>query len=250
MRTKKTFILTIVFLFLANGVHSQDKPYNLVKFGIKAFGGVTEKTYINTISTNWFNKVVDASGAELLNEPYTLPANIQYGFQPFVIVRPLRQIQIGFKMDYALSNLSSEFQNSLLSDLYYKLDINTKLYIPGVFTYLTLGKMEIGGGIFHSYTTINLKDDFFGYQAEWNGSNTGYELSLGFSSTHEKYFGYTIAMKYRDLFLNNLKDNLNREISYADNNESMSLNMSGIFIEVGIYFQFVTLKKQKDETSL
>lgn len=251
MRSKALNILIVALLFIGNNwVQAQDKTYNLIKIGIKGFAGGTEKTYLNTMSSKWIEGVADASGAELMNEPTTLPFSIEYGFQPFIIIQPIRQIQIGLKMDYALSNLSSEFQNSLLSDLNYKLDINTKSYIPGVFTYLTVGKMKIGGGVLHSYTTINLNDKFFGYQAEWNGSNTGYELSLGFSSTHEKYFGYTIAIKYRNLFLNNLKDNLNREISYSDNNESMSLNMSGFFIEAGIYFQFVKLKKQKDEIEL
>jgi hypothetical protein len=247
MRTKNMYILTIFFLFFATGIFSQDKSYNLLKFGVKGFGGLTDETYLNTMSTDWFDMAVEVSGAELMNEPITLPINIEYGFQPFIIIHPIRQIQIGLKMDYASSSLTSQFQNPLLNSENYKLNIKTKSYIPGIFTYITLGKLELGGGIFQSFTYVNVNDDFFGYQDKWYGTNTGYELSLGFSTSLQRHFGYTMSIKYRDLIINNLKDNLNRDITYSDNNERISLNMSGLIVEMGIYFQFIKIKKQKDE---
>ena len=247
MRIKKILILAIVILCTANWTYSQDKPYKLLKFGVKGFGGFTDTTYLNTLTTNWLNMVVEASGAELMYETIVIPINVEYGFQPFLIIRPIRQIQIGIKMDYALSNLTSQFQNPLIDDQTYRLSINTKSYIPGIFAYLTLGKFELGGGLLQSYTFIDLSDDFFGYQDTWYGSNTGYELSLGFSTSRERHVGFTMSLRYRDLLIGSFTDNLNRDISYSNRSEQMPVNMSGLIIDMGIYFQFVGLRKHRNE---
>jgi hypothetical protein len=247
MRIKSFFFIFLIFLLNGSKILAQDKPFNLIKFGIKGFGGITETCYLNTMTNEWLERVVDASNAELQNEPVTLPFNIEYGFQPFVIIRPFRLLQIGIKMDYSFSNLAAKFQNPLLSNQNYKLNFKMKSYIPGVFAYLTLGKMELGGGLFRSYTYIDVNDDFFGYEDKWYGANTGYELNLGFSSSREKHIGFTMGIKYRGLLINDFEDNLKRKITYSDNQKSMTINMSGFFIEMGIYFQFVKIKKQKDE---
>ncbi|MCK9618030.1 MAG: hypothetical protein M0R21_09380 [Lentimicrobiaceae bacterium] len=246
MRTKKLYFIILIFLFTGISLFAQEKPYNLIKFGVKGFGGITDTCYLNTMVTDWFNKVVDASNAELQSDPVTLPFNIEYGYQPFIIIRPLRLLQIGVKMDYAFSSLTVQFQNQLINQNY-ELNIKKKSYNPGVFAYLTLGKMELGGGLFRSYTYLDITDDFFGYKDKWYGTNTGYELSLGFSSSREKHVGFTMGIRYRDLLINEFEDNLKRKITYSDNQENISLNMSGFFIEMGLYFQFVKIKKQKNE---
>ncbi len=246
MRIKSCCIIFLILLLSGSRVLAQDKPFNLIKFGIKGFGGMTETCYLNTMTNDWFESVVDASNAELQSEPVTLPFNIEYGFQPFVIIRPFRLLQIGVKMDYAFSNLTAQFQNQLVNQNY-ELKIKTKSYMPGVFAYITLGKMELGGGFFSSYTNVDVNDDFFGYRDKWYGTNTGYELSLGFSTSHEKRVGFTMAIKYRDLFIDDFEDNLNRKITYSNSQENMSLDMSSIILEIGFYFQFVQMKKQKDE---
>lgn len=246
MRIKSGCIIFLIFLLSGNRILAQDKPFNLIKFGIKGFGGITETCYLNTMTNDWFENVVAASNTELLSEPVTLPFNIIYGFQPFVIIRPIRYIQFGVKMDYGFSNLTAQFQNQLVNQNY-ELNIKTKSYMPGVFAYITLGKIELGGGFFSSYTYIDVNDDFFGYRDKWYGLNTSYELSLGFSTSHEKHVGFTMAIKYRDLFINDFEDNLNRKITYSNSQENMSLDMSGIILEMGLYFQFVKMKKQKDE---
>jgi len=247
MRPKSLYFIFLIFFFNGSWILAQEKPYNLIKFGVNGFGGITDTSYLNTMINNWYEKVVDASNVELQSEPVTLPFNIEYGFQPFVIIRPFRLLQIGVKMDYAFSNLAAKFQNPLLITQDYKLNIKMRSYIPGIFAYLTLGKMEFGGGLFRSYTNINVNDAFFGYHDKWYGADTGYEFSLGFSSSREKHFGFTTSIKYRDLFVDNFKDNLNRRITYSDNQKNMSLNMSGFFIEMGIYFQIVKMKKTKNE---
>jgi hypothetical protein len=246
MKTKGFCFIFLVFLLSGSRTFAQEKPYNLIKFGVKGFGGITDTCHLNTMVNEWFQKVVDASNAELLSEPVTLPFNIGYGYQPFFIIRPLRFLQIGVKVDYSFSNLSAKFQNPLSSQNY-ELNIKMKSYNPGIFTYLTLGKMELGGGLFRSYTFIDVNDAFFGYQDKWYGTNTGYELSLGFTSNSEKNVGFTMAIKYRDLLIDDFEDNYKRKITYSDNQENMSLDMSGFILEMGVYFQFVKLKKQKDE---
>jgi hypothetical protein len=246
MRKLVVFIIFLIFLLITGRISAQEKPYNLIKFGIKGFGGITDTSHLNILINDWFENVVEISDAELESEPFTLPFNMQYGFQPFVIIRPIRVLQFGVKMDYAFSNLTAKFENQLINQNY-ELNIKTNSYMPGVFAFLTLGKMELGGGLFSSYTYVNVNDDFYGYQDKWHGTNTGYEISLGFSTTREKSAGFTMTIKYRDLFIDDFEDNLNRKITYSNSQENMSLNMSGIILEMGLYFQFIKMKKQKDE---
>jgi hypothetical protein len=221
---------------------AQEKPYNFIKFGIRGTGGITDTSYLNSMVNEWYESVVDASNAELQGELIALPVNVEYGYQPFVLIRPLRFIQIGAKMDYTFSSLSGKFQNPITNEKY-ELSFRAKSYIPSLFAVLALGKLEAGGGVFRSYTNIQVNDNFFGYSDSWFGTNTGYELSLGFSSTSKKHVGFTMGIKYRDLFIESFSDSLNRRITYTNSTEDMSLGMSGFIFELGLYFQFIKINK-------
>ena len=105
----------------------------------------------------------------------------------------------------------------------------------------------MGGGIFYSYTSICGNDNFFGYSDTWFGKNKGYELGMGFSTSREKHFGYTMRIKYRDLLVSDLKDSFNRYVVYTDTRENISLKMSGFIIEMGLYYQFIKIGKGKNE---
>ena len=245
---KKLGVFFVIAVLILNTVNlsALEKPFHLLKFGVKGFGGITDTCYLNTMISSWLDKVVSVSNTDLENEPVTLPFNIEYGFQPFFIVQPIKLLQIGLKVDCSFSNLAAKFQNPMTSQNY-ELGIKMESFNPGVFAYLTLGKIELGGGVFQSYTNIEVNDSFYGYKDTWHGSNTGYEFSLGYSSTREKRAGFTMAIKYRDLFIDDFEDNMNRKVTYSDTYEKMSVNMSGFILEMGFYFQFINMKKQKDE---
>lgn len=234
------FILFLMCLLSVDYLFAQEKPFNLIKFGVKGFGGITYTCYLNSMSNEWMEKVVHESNAEFEGEPVSLPFNIEYGYQPFIIIQPIRFIQFGIKMDYAYSRLKGKFDNPLIKQNY-ELNIKTESCIPGIFANLLLGQFEFGGGIIYSYTSIDLNDDFFGYKDTWVGKNTGYELSFGFSSSTQNRFGYIMGIKYRNLIASDLKDNLNRKITYSNTQENLSLNMSGFVIEAGLYFQFIKM---------
>jgi len=238
--------LFLVSFFCSNYLTAQENQYNIIKFGIKANGGITDTNQLNSIRDYWFERVVEESNAELTGDLMSFPYNIEYGYQPFLIVRPFNFLQIGIKIDFTYSKLAAKFQNPL-SKQEFELNIKTKSYLPGVFTYLTLGKYEIGGGIFHSYTNIHLNDGFFGYKDTWYSEGNGYELGLGYSSTKEKHIGFTMGIKYRNLNIDDFKDSFNREVIYSGSQENLSLKMSGFIIEMGLYFQFVKNNKEKNE---
>ena len=246
MRKIVSLIIMLTFLTSGYSLFAQEKSFNLIKIGVKGFGGITDTCYLNSIVNEWIYMVVDVSNAELQGEPITLPFNIEYGYQPFIIIHPIKFLQIGVKMDFVYSNILSKFENPLLNDNY-ELQIKMKSYMPSVFTYLTLGKFELGGGIIQSFTSIQVKDNFFGYNDKWYGNNTGYELSLGFSTSQKKRFGFTMSIKYRGLFINEFNDNLNRKVIFSNNHENLSIDMSGFSLEMGLYFQFIKLKKQENE---
>jgi len=246
MRIK--FSLSVCFLLLlsANNMFAQEKPYKLIKFGIKGFGGVTDTTYLNTMVIDWFDKVLYASNAEYISEPVFLPFNIEYGYQPFFVVQPLNFLQLGVKADYSFSHLKGIFQNKTFNQDY-ELNIKSKSYIPGIYAILALGKLELGGGLFRAYTQIELIDGFFGYNGTWHGQNAGYELSLGFSTTKIKSLGFTMSLRYRDLVINELKDELNRKVTWSNSYDNMSLNMTGLFIEMGLYLQLIKINWRQNE---
>jgi hypothetical protein len=246
MKKSIAFFVIAVLILNTGNLAAQEKPFHLLKFGVKGFGGITDTCYLNTMINNWFDNVVSASNADLENEQFTLPFNIEYGFQPFFIVQPVKYLQIGLKLDCSFSDLAAKFQNPLTSQNY-ELNIKMESFNPGVFANLTFGKIEMGGGIFKSYTNIEVNDSFYGYKDTWRGSNTGYELSLGFSSTRERRAGFTMAIKYHDLFIDDFEDTMNRKITYTGTQEKMSVNRPGFFLEIGFYFQFINMKKQKDE---
>lgn len=245
MRNK--FILVILLsTFLCTTYSFGQKPtFNLIKLGVKGFCGITAKNNLNNISSDWLDKVVEVSHAELSGEPISIPFNIEYGYQPFLLIRPLRLLQIGCKMDFSYSNLTAKFENQFINQDY-QFNVKTRSYLPGIFAYLTLGKFELGGGLFQSYTNIYINDNFFGYQDTWYGSNTGYEISIGFSTTKEKLVGFTMDIRYRGLIVNSLKDSFNRNVTYTTQ-DNFSLNMSGFIIDMGLYFQFIKLKKKNNE---
>ncbi len=240
---KKISILTLLLTFLSynNFLLAQEESFNLIKFGIKGYGGLLENNQLNTMANNWIDKVAEESNVEFIGDPITLPFNIEYGYQPFVIIRPYNFLQIGIKMNFAFSKLNSKFQNPLIKQSY-ELDININSYMPGIYTYLTLTNLEFGGGIFHAYTNVHVNDNFFGYQDAWYGSKTGFELSFGYSNDLKEYIGFTFNIKYRDLLINEFRDKLNRIVSFSNKQKNMSLNMSGFIVEMGLYFQFIKIK--------
>lgn len=221
---------------------SPKKPYSFLKFGIKGYSGIIDTCHINTMVNKWIEDVVVASDAELENEPTFLPFNVEYGYQPFIIIRPARFLQIGVKMDYAFSNVIGKFENPLMVKDY-EFNFEMKSYVPCIFSYLTLGKLELGGGIFHAYTHIDANDNFFGYKDTWFGNNTGYEVNIGYSSSMENILGFTMGIRYRDLLIKSLEDNYNRKITFSETHKNLSLKMSGFFFEMGFYFQFIKTGK-------
>ena len=241
MKIVVALTLFLNFFICDNCLFAQETPYNLIKFGIMGYGAITDTSHINSMANDWIYKVVEESNAEVSSEPKLLPFNIEYGFQPFILIRPIKFLQIGVKMDFAYSKLVSKFQNPLFRQNY-ELNINMKSYIPGVFSYLTLGKFELGGGVIRSFTNVKINDGFFGYKDTWYGKNTGYELSLGRSTSLERHVGFTISVKYRSLFINEIKDTLNRIVVYSGTRENLSLDMSGFMIDMGLYFQFIKIK--------
>ena len=199
------------------------------------------------MSSKWLDQVAEASNAEVSGKKQTLPISMEYGFQPFLIVRPLRYLQVGMKVDIGYSSHLSKFANPMTQD--YSLSIKLKSYSPGIFAYLTLGNFELGGGVFETYVRYHVNDNFFGYNDTWYGNNTGYEVGLGFSSAKEKLFGFTMSLKYRHLFIKELHDSFGRNLTFSSNQENLSIKMSGIVIDMGIYFQFIKLMKKKNEKS-
>ena len=246
MKRYHLYILFSIGISIATPVYGQKSPYNLLKFGIKGTVGITDSTYLNKMANTWIDRVVEESNAELLGDPVTFPFNIEYGYQPFLIVRPLKFLQIGAKIDMTYSNLVAQFQNPLITRNY-EMRVKTQSYSPGMYSYLSLGNLEFGGGIFRSYTTIHVDDNFFGYYDKWHSSNTGYELSLGFSSSSEKHVGFTMSVRYRNLLVNKFNDSMNRTVSYWVTNENLSVDMTGFFLDMGLYIQLVTLNKNRHE---
>ena len=180
------FISSIFFLLLCSPLFAQKPSFHLLKFGVKGLGGVTSANHLNRLTENWLQNTAEASNIELLGEEVNqLPFNIEVGYQPFFITRPVRLLQIGVKMDHSFSRMSAKFSNGFTNQGY-ELNINSESYIPGAFAYLTLGKLELGAGMIYAHTSVNINDDFFGYQDTWYGKNRGYEVSLGFSTNQEK----------------------------------------------------------------
>lgn len=246
--TKTILMLLFIYAIECNIISTaQENVYNLLKFGLKGNTALTNSNHLNYMSNDWIDDVADISNTELTRGPLSLPFNIEYGFQPFFIIRPIKPLQLGAKMDFAYSNLLAKFENSLFCEDY-QLKINTKSSIPGVFVYLVLEKFEIGGGVIQSFTRIKINDDFFGYNDRWYGENTGYEISLGFSSSNskEKHFGFTMNCKYRGLKINNFEDTYKRQVIQSDTQENLSVNMSGFVFEIGLYLQFIKLQKTID----
>jgi len=237
---KNIAILTLflIFLFYTPSLFAQVGSFNLIKFGLKGSGGFTESNHLNSMTDNWIGMVAEASNIDIRGDALSLPFNIDYGYQPFIIIRPLHFLQIGIKIDFNFSALTATFKNPI-SKQDFTLDIKTKSYMPGIYSYLTWADLELGIGILHSYSNIQVKDTFFGYDDTWFGTNTGYEISLGYSSTSSDYFGYSMSVKYRGLHITDFKDRLNRKVTYSDKVGNMSVYMSGFFVEMGFYLQFI-----------
>jgi len=243
---KKILIITFLVLGFYDQMYSQKPPFNLIKVGINGFAAFTDTSYLNSLSSNWIDQVAEASNAEVTSETKPLPINLEYGFQPFFIVHPVRYLQVGIKVDIGYSTHLTKFENPLTQN--YSLSVKLRSYSPGVFAYLTFGKFEIGGGVFETYVQYHINDNFFGYNDTWYGNNTGYEVGLGFSSAKEKLVGFTMSVKYRHLFIKELHDSFGRNVTFSSSQENLSLKMSGIVIDMGIYFQFIKLMKKKSET--
>jgi len=246
MRKLSIWTLFLIIFICDNILFAQDEPFNLVKFGIKGFCVITDSSHLNSLTNKWLEKAIEESNIELTGDQPSLPVHVEYGFQPFVIYRPYSFLQIGIKMDFGFSNFTAEFENPLNSQKY-ELNINMRSHNPGIFAYYTFDELELGGGIFRAYTNLHVNDNFFGYQDIWYGKGTGYELGLGFSTTAEKSIGFTMSLKYRILHIDEFKDTLNRTVIRSDTQENMSLNMSGLVIDLGFYFQFVKSMEQENE---
>lgn len=246
MRIKFKLVILLTAFSCITCSFGQKPPFCLIKLGIKGSFGIINKNYLNNLKSDWIDKVVEESNAELSSEPNQMPFNIEYGFQPFLIIHPLRLFQVGVKMDFSYSNLNAKFENQIINQDF-ELKLKVRSYMPGVFAYLTLGKFELGGGLFQSYTNIYINDDFFGYQDTWYNSNTGYEISVGFSTAKEKLVGFTMDIRYRGLISSPLKDSFNRNVTYMDTRDNLSLNLSGFILDIGLYFQFIKLNKKNNE---
>lgn len=224
---------------------AQSTSYKLFKTGFQGFAGVTNENYLNNMVEGWFNDIAEANNGYLSEDPILLPFNIEYGYQPFFTVHPTRFLQIGMKLDVGYSNLVAEFQNETTNQSY-DYQIKVRSYTPGLFSYLTLGKFEIGGGLIHSFSNVNVKDDFFGYYDTWYGKDFGYEIIMGFSTSKEKPVGFTMSIKYRGLLIGNYEDSFNRDIIIQNGHDKIMLDMSGFIISMGLYGQFLKIDRQKD----
>jgi hypothetical protein len=241
------FVLLILTIISAgNLLSAKTKPYNLIKFGVKGYAGIIDTCYLNSLGMEWTYKVIEESNLELLVEPITLPFNIQYGYEPFLIIRPIPFLQVGVKVDYLISGVAAMVMNTTINQNYL-LNINIKSYNPCVFANLSLGNLELGGGLFKSYTNIGFKDDFYGYQDKWYGSSAGWEFNAAFSSSKERLIGFTFGVRYRDLFISEFKDQLNRDVTFSKTNDKFSLDLSGFTIETGIFIQLIKLGRHKNE---
>jgi hypothetical protein len=211
-----TILITLLMpLVCSRGLMAQDQPINLIRVGIKAMGGATDTSYLSQMTKIWIHDVAEASNTQLQNEPVSLPLNLEYGYQPFLIIRPWRFLRIGLKMDCAYSGSTAKFKNQLTNQDY-SLRIRNISYIPGVFAGYVYDKWELGAGVIRAYTSVKLNDGFFGYHDTWHGKNSGWELMLGRSSVREKPVGYSITIKYRALKIPEFKDTYNRQVAFAD----------------------------------
>ncbi|HKR03904.1 MAG TPA: hypothetical protein VJY62_04645 [Bacteroidia bacterium] len=246
---KKIILLSLIMISLCffNSLFAQSdkEPFSVLKIGIKGYGGFAVKNELNKMSETWLKNAAKASNMNLETEPAGRPINFQYGYQPFFIIRPVRFLQIGIKTDFDfIYKIKSVYKNDIVQEDY-QMNIRIKSYMPGAFAYFTFDKIELGGGILYSYTNVNFTDDFFGYYDEWNGKNTGYEVSLGVSSAEEKKFGITSCFRYRGLNINKFKDSFNRNITYSNTQKDFSLKISGFLIDFGLYYKFISIKKNK-----
>jgi hypothetical protein len=234
-------ILLFIFLLPCRIGHAQESAHNLIQVGIKGIAGVSKITEINDFAVKWIDNIETATNVSITNKPSVVPYNFEYGFQPYLTIRPLRFFQAGIKMDYAISPLKVKLQNEL----------NLKLtsFIPGVYASLRFGNFEIGGGLLHSFTRVNIKDDFLGYYDSWNGKNYGYEVNMGIISPKGRYFGYTMNISYRSLFINELTDNYKRTVTHSDSNQNFKLDLTGVVLNLGIYLNFINIGKCKPKIS-
>lgn len=226
----------------------QSDQIKLLKIGINGVGGIIFSSQLNTLKTSWTDMVVEESNFEAEGNTLSIPLRFEYGFQPYLSIHPIKLLQVGIKMDFTYSSSKSKFENSIINETF-ELKFKRKTYIPGVYALLTLNKFEIGAALIQSYNEMQVTDDFFGYNDTWYGKNLGYEVSVGFTTSHQNLMGFNMSIKYRGLKINELEDSLNRKVTYNDTQENLSLNLSGIIINVGLYFQFMELKKRKNEES-
>ncbi len=238
----KIILLTII---ICNwNIVSGQKEYNLLKIGIKGSGGVSWCKNLTNSYDKWIDDWESTTNMQIVNRNILFPIIWDYGFQPYLTITPVRYLQIGGKMDYLYS---SHYYNSKFGDTLLKVKIKT--YMPCAYLLLTLGKFELGGGLIFGYTSVHWKDDFFGYNDYWQGKRLGYEISMGFSFPldKKKHFGIGFDMIYRHINFNKLTDGYERTLKVENTNDNYSVNMSGILLNLGIYYHFITINKKKNE---
>ncbi|HYV92673.1 MAG TPA: hypothetical protein VE978_12835 [Chitinophagales bacterium] len=241
---QKTIIILFLLTFnLCSSLCAQDTILKLIKVGVKGSFGTDFKNELTNLADQWIDNTAEVSNVELSSNVISLPFSFEYGYQPFFFVHPIRLLQVGVKMDASFSTIRSKFENTLIQETY-DLKIQMRSYIPGAYAYLTLNRFEIGGGVLYSYSSVKVSDDFFGYYDIWSGKNIGYEASMGFSSWQEHLVGFTMSVRYRYLQFEKLTDSYNRKVTYSDSQKNMPLNLSGLFVDAGLYFQFINLKRK------
>ena len=235
MKHYVVILSSLLFFAISNG----EDRIEFFRLGINGATGLTSITDLNSIADTWLKARDDSSSSEMMqvsHEGAEMPINYEYGFQPFITITLWNLWQIGLKYDYLQS---PHIYNSLFKDT---IKVQIDAHVPSLFTGLHLGSFEIGGGILYAVSTVNWDDNFFGYSSKWAASGWGYEFKIGAAPRFGGYVGMNISAGYRGLILKSVCDNAGREIFFTDTGKPLKLNMSGLVINLGLYFCYTQKK--------
>ena len=211
--------------------------FKMVRVGARITNGYFRMKELNTIADNWYAARQEIS-SDLQPEVTTkMPGiNVSFGFQPYISFRPWRLLQIGSKVDFDRSPSLYNVQHKG------ELRINVYTATPGIFALFTAGAFEVGGSWVLGHTMIHWQDHFFGYDGVWRGRDAGWEIAMGFSVRTRQYLGFTFQILFRHLVFEKMEDDYGRVLTEANTGNSISLNQSGILLNLGMYFRTMETK--------
>jgi hypothetical protein len=230
---KYAAILSLLFLFINN--LPAEQRIELGRIGINGSFGIMNIKDLNGLADAWIKAKDDSSrtgGDSATHQGFSIPLNLEFGFQPFVSFTLWNRLVLGGKIDYLWS---SHFYNSLFKDT---LTIKLKTVIPAITGALKAGPFEIGGSALYAVSSVNWSDNFFGYSSQWNARGWGYEINLCLAPQAWKYMGTTISLGYRGLVVGDVYDNAGRKLYFAESGEPFTLSLSGFVMNVGIFFGY------------